>query len=110
MAETPKRLGATTVTANTDTALYVVPSVTSTIVSSIAVCNRGSSSATFRVAHIAGALGTVQLSDYLYYDATIAPNDSFIITIGATMATTHTLLVRSNSASVNFVAWGMELS
>jgi hypothetical protein len=103
--ETPKRLGAVTVTANTNKLLYTVPGSTSTIVSSVCICNRGVTSATFRVAHVAGAIGNVQQGDYIYYDATIAPNDTYVLTIGAAMSATHTLLVRSNSASVNFVAW-----
>lgn len=110
MAETPKRLGATTVVANTDTALYTVPSSTYAIVSSVAVCNRSASAATFRIAHVDGAIGVVANEDYVLYDVTIQPNDTYIATIGLTMQATHTLLVRSNSASVNFLVWGVEIT
>jgi len=110
MANVYKRLGATTVTADTDTALYTVPASTSAVVSSLVVCNRGASSATFRVAHVDGAIGVIANEDYIFYDVSIPANDTFVATIGATMATTQTLLVRSDSADVNFIAWGSEVS
>ena len=110
MATAYKRLGATTVVANTNTKLYGVPGSTSTIVSTIAVCNRGASSRTFRIAHVDGVISGVSNEDYIVYDAPIAPNDIVIITIGITMEAAHELLVRANHADVNFICWGSELS
>ena len=98
MASNYLRLGATTVSANVDTGLYTVPAATQTVVSSIIVCNRGTTTETFRVAHVDGAIGSVANEDYIYYDIEIAANDTFIATVGLTMEATHTLLVRSSSA------------
>ncbi len=110
MTDTLLRLGAVTVSADTNTSLYTVPGSTSAVVSSLLVCNRGSAAATFRIAHVDGAIGVVANEDYIYYDVTIPGNDTFIATVGATMEAAHSLLVRSDSASVNFIAWGNEVS
>ena len=110
MATSYKKLGSTTVVADTDTSLYTVPASTETIVSSIAVCNRGTSAATFRIAHVDGAIGTVGNDDYIYYDVTLNGNDTFVATIGFAMIAANSILVRSNSANVNFIAWGSEIS
>jgi hypothetical protein len=108
MSSVRKRLGATTVTADTDTSLYVVPANTETIVSTILVCNRGTTTATYRVAHVDGDISAVASEDYVVYDATVPANDSVPLTIGITMQATHSLLVRSSSTSVSFIAWGTE--
>jgi hypothetical protein len=108
MSSVRKRLGATTVTASADTSLYVVPANTETIVSTILICNRGTTSAAYRVAHVDGDISAVASEDYIVYDATVPANDSVPLTIGITMQATHSLLVRSSSANVSFIAWGTE--
>ncbi len=111
MVETVKRLGAITVTANTDTALYLVGASTSAVVSTIQVCNIGSTDRTFRIAHVnAGGVGAVANEDYLYYDCTIEANSSASFTLGIAMATADTLLVRANHAEVVFLCWGVEIT
>lgn len=110
MAEDVKRLGATVVTANTDTALYTVGASTSAVVSTIHVCNIGSTDRTFRIAHVDGAIGDVANQDYLYYDATIEANKGASFTIGIAMETADTILVRANHAEVVFSCWGVEIS
>ena len=111
MANVYKRLGAVAVSANTDTELYETPAATSAVVSTISVCNRGSSQATFRIAHVdATAVGSVANEDYIYYDVPIPANDTFLITAGVTMAAENIILVRSSSAYVNFISWGSEIS
>lgn len=105
-----KRLGATVVTADTDTALYTVPASTQTIMSNITVCNRGTSTRTFRVAHVDGAIGDVANDDYLAYDCNIDPNSSIVICSGISMGASETILVRANHADVNFVCSGVEIT
>ena len=108
MAITEKRLGATTVSINTDTSLYTAPASTTTTVSLIQVCNQGSSEYTFRVAAVDGAIGSVATEDYLYYDCAIPANDSISLRLGIVLETTHSILVRANNASVTFIAFGLE--
>lgn len=111
MATTYKRLGAITVTANTDTELYETPASTSAVVSSIVVCNTGSTARTFRIAIVdATSVGSVATEDYIYYDITINGNDTFIATCGFTMPTGYIILVRASHAEVVFNAWGSEIT
>ena len=90
-----------------NTTLYTVPSLTSTVVSSIVVCNLGLNEHTFRIAI---GNGTITLKDYIYYDLTIAGNDTFFCTAGITMATGNTIIVQANATDVVFSAFGSEIS
>jgi hypothetical protein len=112
MTDVYKRLGAISPTATTNTALYVVPSsiVTSSLVSSINVCNRNNASVVFRMAHIDGAVGALAVEDYIYYDVTLTAYDTFEITRGITMAPNDTIMVYCDTANVSFIAWGSETS
>jgi len=109
MANNFKRLGATVVVADTDTALYTVPASHEAIVKSVTVCNIGASSRTFRIACVPGAIGTVANADYQFYDVTIGANDSLIIKPDWCLIATHTILVRANHAEVVFSCFGDEL-
>jgi len=108
MANIYKRLGATTVVADTDTLLFL--STKPTVISSISVCNRGGTNSKFRVAHVdANSIGSVADEDFIYFDLNIPRNNTFIFTGGITMAADEVMLVRSESADVNFIAWGTEV-
>lgn len=110
MAKAYKRLGATAVTANTDTNLYTVPASTETIISRLSICNIGSTDRTYRLAVIDGAIGVVSNEDYLQYDTTIKANSAHHFNIGEAMAATHSILVRANHAEVVFSCSGIEMS
>ncbi|MCP4607746.1 MAG: hypothetical protein GY845_03375 [Planctomycetes bacterium] len=105
---TAKKLNSTVVVADTDTELYVVPASTETRISSINVCNIGSTDRTFRVAIVDGAIGTVTNDDYLFYDAPINGNSSLAVQRGLAAAATYTILVRADHAEVVFSAYGTE--
>jgi len=106
MADTAKILGQTA-NASSEVDLYTVPGATSTVISSIVVCNRSVTATTFRIyVAIAGAAATN--AQYLYYDVSLPGLDTFIATIGATLATTDVLRVLSGNANVSFNAFGIE--
>lgn len=109
MATTYKVLGQVAPSATTETDLYTVPSATSTIVSSIIVCNRGSSSATFRVS-VSQAGAATSSKDFLRYDLVINPNANYSFTEGVTLSATDKIRVYSSSADLSFNAFGSELS
>lgn len=109
MATTRKVLGQVAPSAATDTTLYTVPSSTSTVVSSLVVCNRGAAATLFRVA-IRPAGATIDPKHYLYYDVEVAPNDTFAATLGITLATTDVVTVRCRDATVSFSLFGEETS
>lgn len=108
MAETPKVLGQVAPLVTTLTDLYVVPASKAVIGSSVVVCNRSASPVTFRVSvAIAGAGDTV--AQYLLYDVPCPGNDSYIATIGMTLATTDEVRVYAGTAVLSFNMFGVEI-
>lgn len=110
MTLTYKRLGATAVTANTDTLLYTVPASTSAVVSSVVVCNTGATARTFRLAICPGAIGSVTAADYIIYDAVVPGNNTYIATCGFSLAAASQVMVRAAHAEVVFNIWGSEVT
>ena len=109
MANVYKILGQSSPSATTLTSLYTVPASTSTVCSSIVVCNRGGTATTFRVA-ISAAGAAISNKDYIYYDVTIAGNDTFVATVGITLATTDVVRIYAGNASLSFQLYGTEIS
>jgi len=109
MANFYKILGQSSPSATTETALYTVPAGTSTVCSSLSICNRGTTQTTFRISISAAGAATAN-KDYLYYDVTLAGNDTFIATIGVTLATTDKIRVYSGNANLSFQLFGTEIS
>lgn len=107
MAATRKILAQSAPSATTATDLYTVPAATSAVVSSLVVCNRGATQATFRVSSsVAGAATATK--DYLYYDLLIPPNETFIATVGLTLAATDKVRVYASTANLSFQIFGEE--
>lgn len=109
MGNVYKILGQSSPSATTETDLYTVPSATSTVCSSISICNRGATQTTFRIS-ISAAGAATSNKDYLYYDVILAGNDTFIATIGVTLATTDKIRIYSGNSSLSFQVWGTEIS
>lgn len=107
MATTLKVLGQSNPGATTPTTLYTVPSLTSTVCSSIVVCNRSSVDTTFRIAVRPGG-ASLSNEHYLYYDVTIAGNDTFVATIGISLSSTDVVTVYSTLATLSFNLFGQE--
>lgn len=109
MATTYKVLGQANPSATTATTLYTVPSATSTVVSTVVVCNQAATAATFRIA-IRPAGATLAAIHYVAYDVTVGANDSTALTLGLTLATTDVVTVYASSATVSFNAYGSEIA
>lgn len=108
MATTYKVLGQVEPSATTDTTLYTVPSATSTVCSTLAICNTGAST-TYRVAiRVAGA--ALADKQYLAYEAAINQYDTVMLTLGVTLAATDVVTVRAATANVVFQLFGSELT
>lgn len=124
MAETYSRLAGkigNTVVGTAQT-LYEVGSgqntaATSAVVSSIVVCNTGTTTANFSLAvskttsfSTSGDAAT-GIGGYLVYQAAIAPNDTTIFSLGITLDSINKYLLYSSSANtVTFNAFGAEIS
>jgi glucose-6-phosphate dehydrogenase assembly protein OpcA len=109
MATSYKVLGQSNPAATTATTLYTAPAATSTVVSTVVVCNQASSSATYRIS-VRPAGGAQTTAMYLAYDVTVGANDSTALTLGITLATTDVITVYASSATVSFVAFGSEIA
>lgn len=109
MASVLKVLGQLDPSAATLTDLYTVPASTSTVVSSIVVCNRSATFTTFRVA-IRPAGASISNEHYLYYDVTLAGNDTFIATIGISLEATDVVSVYATLATLSFSLFGQEIT
>lgn len=110
MATTYKVLGQAAPTGTTNTNLYTVPSATSAVGATLAICNTTSSDVTHRVfVRIAGA--TAAASNAITYDTVIAANTTQFLTVGLTLATTDVITVRSSVANaLTFTLTGSEIA
>jgi len=109
MTDTLSILGQAIPSANTITTLYTVPAATSTTVSSLTVCNQSASSCTFNISvAVAGAADTPK--QYIYYELFLDGNDTFIATIGISMATTDVMRCFSTNASTSFNLFGVQIT
>ena len=107
MADTLKVLGQVDPSATTTTSLYTDPDKTMTTISSIVAANRTGSAITFRLSvHVAGA--GADDKQYLYYDKSVAANDSLTIVIGITLNQTDVLKVYTSAVDMSFNVFGCE--
>jgi len=107
VADVLKVLGQVDTAATTVTTLYTVPDATVTTISSIVVANRTGSAITFRLSvHVGGA--SADDKQYLYYDKSVAANDSLTIVIGITLNQTDVLKVYASAVDMSFNVFGVE--
>lgn len=109
MATTYKVLGQSNPAATTATTLYTVPASTSTIVSTITICNQGIVNDTYRIA-IRPAGETLTAKHYIAYNGVIPAYDSISLTIGITLATTDVVTVYADTSTLSFNLFGSEIS
>ena len=109
MASTYKVLAQSAPSATTNTDIYTVGSGKSAVVSTITVCNRAASSATYRIAiRVAGA--TLANEDYIAYDVALPANDTTNLTIGMTLAATDVVTVYCSTANISINLFGCEIA
>lgn len=103
-----KILGQAMPPATTPTTLYTVPTSTSTVSSTLTVCNQGAAT-TVRVA-VCPAGTALAPQHYILYDVDLLAKDTLFFTIGITLAPTDTVVVYSNSSTVSFNLFGSEIT
>jgi hypothetical protein len=108
MATAYKVLGQSNPAATTNTSLYTVPASTSTVCSTLTICNQGATT-TYRVA-IRPAGASIVASHYVVYDNVIMSNDSVFLTLGVTLATTDVVTIYAGTANVSFNLYGSEIT
>lgn len=108
MANSYKVLGQVVPSATTNTTLYTVPSATSSVVSTLSICNQGTTT-TVRVA-VRPAGAALSAQHYIIYDTYVNANDSIFLTLGITLATTDVVTVYAGTANVSFGLYGTEIA
>jgi hypothetical protein len=103
-----KVLGQSNPAATTLTTLYTVPASTSAIGSTLSIASLGTS-ATYRVA-VRPAGATIANQHYLVYDASVNANDTVLLTLGISLATTDVVSVYASNTSVSFSLFGTEIT
>jgi glucose-6-phosphate dehydrogenase assembly protein OpcA len=101
MATIYKVLGTSNPAATTATTLYTVPAGTSTVVSTINICNQAASASSFRLA-IRPAGATLAANHYLAFDTLVPSNGSIALTLGIT--------VYASTSTMSFLAFGSEIT
>jgi hypothetical protein len=112
MAQTYKRLGAINPSANTQTNVYVVPAATEAVMSTITICNQGSSNASFSLALMTASEfnAAAPAATFLVRGAVVPAADTLVLTMGLTANTGAVLAANTNSANISFGAFGSEIS
>lgn len=89
--------------------LYTCPALTETIISTIVVCNRSTTSKSYRIM-IRPDNETLATKHYVAYDVAIAANDTTALTLGIAINAGDKLDVYSADTNVSFSAFGTEIS
>jgi hypothetical protein len=108
MATVYKVLGQSAPAITTNTDLYTVPAATSTVCSTLIICNRGAS-ATYRLAVRPGGAALAN-QHYIVFDGIVNQNDSTFLTLGISLATGDVITIYSSSATTSFSLFGAELA
>ena len=109
MADTFLVLAQSKPSATTLTDSYTVPASTTAVISSIVICNQSATATSFRIS-IAKAGAADTAAQYLYYDVSIDGNDTFVATIGATLAATDVVRVYNTLATLSFNIFGVQVT
>jgi hypothetical protein len=108
---TYKILGQLAAASATTETVYTVGTATGTeaVVSTITVCNRGTTSTTYRLA-VRPDGTAVGNNHYIAYDATVSANDTIALTLGVTMNASDILSAFAGNANLTFNAFGAEIT
>ena len=109
MPNTFKILGQSAPSANTDTTLYTAPASSQVLQNVLWVCNRGTTSATFRVAFRPNG-ATIANEHYVVFDTTVAGNDSYPVKDLPPIDASDVVTVRASTANLSFTLGGCEIT
>ena len=107
MANTLKVLGQQNPSATTLTTLYTVPLSTTTVCSTLSVCNRSTTATSFRIA-VRPAGAPISNEHYIYYDTPIPGNSTLTVTLGISLGTTDFVSCYATAATLSFNLFGQE--
>lgn len=109
MATTYKVLAQSAPSATTNTDIYTVGAGKQTVISTVTVCNRSGSAATFRIAVRPNA-ATLANEHYVCYGVSVPPTDTIALTLGMTVDAADVITVYASSADLTFNLFGSEIA
>ncbi len=109
MATEYKILAQSAPSATTNTDIFTVSSGKQVVVSTITISNRGTTSASYRIA-LRKAGATLDNQHYIAYDVVVAGNDTTPLTLGLSLGATDVITVYASNANLSFGVFGSEIS
>lgn len=109
MAITYKILGQSNPNANTTTNVYVVPSLTSTVVSTISICNQSNLATRFSLA-VRPNSEALANKHFISFNTSLPANDTIKLTWGITLSQNDIIVANVESSSVSISAFGSEIA
>jgi len=93
----------------TYTTLYNTSASATGVVSTIAICNTASATATYRIG-VMGSAGTPAAANWLVFDSVVAGNDTIFLTVGLSLGNSQFIRVSSSANTVTFSAYVAEIT
>jgi len=106
---TYKVLAQSAPSATTNTDVYTVGASKQAIISTITVCNRSATAATYRIA-VRPDGATLANQHYIAYDIAIAANDTTALTLGLTCDASDVVTVYASTANLSVNLFGSEIA
>jgi len=82
---------------------------TSSVLSTIAVCNTSTTARTFRLATVTSNI-TPTAPNCIAFDTTVPANETVLITLGTTLGPGHYIKAYGSTTDVTFTAFGAEIT
>lgn len=109
MATEYKILAQSAPSATTNTDVFTVGAGKQVVVSTITVANRGTTSATYRIA-LRKAGAALANQHYIAYDVVVAGTDTTPLTLGLSLGAGDVVTVYASNANLSFGVFGSEIS
>lgn len=103
-----KVLAQSSPSATTNTDILTVGAGKQVVVSTITICNRGTTSATYRIA-IRPDGAVLANTHYIAFDVPVAANDTTGLTWGVTLDASDVITVYSSNTNLTFGIYGSEI-
>ena len=113
MPNTYKILGQVNPSANTQSNVYVVPAATSAVINSVQVANQSTTNSSYSLMVFPSAEFSTPASNGKYFiirGSTIPASDAATLTLSLSLPAGAILAANTNSASISFQAFGVEIT
>jgi hypothetical protein len=113
MPNTYKILGQVNPTANTQSNVYVVPAATEAVINSLTIANQGTSNVSYSVIVMPSSEFATPASNGKYFlirGSSMPGGDTATLTLSLTLPAGAVLAANTNSGSLSFSAFGVEIS